>query len=96
MRKPAKTRHSPANFPRQSSRPRDDGELKLLKTIGERIYRDLYKMEKSVEWLGFESETSRATIRRIFDGDRNVGVVTLNRVAQALGYKDIIEFFKRF
>lgn len=96
MPKTKKTRslRSAIEFPRQSSRPREESEMKLLKTIGEQIYKDLFKKEKSVEWLGFESETSRATIRRIFDGDRNIGIVTLDRVSRALGYKSVVEFFK--
>src|SRR5438046_299046 len=79
---------------KRASKPRDEAELNLLKRIGEKIYRDLSKLGKSVEWLGFESETSRATVRRIFDGKHNIGLVTLDRIAKALGYKDVVEFFK--
>lgn len=46
------------------------------------------ELDKPVEWLAWESETSRATIRRIFDGDRNIGIITIDRVAKALGYKN--------
>jgi len=97
MARTLKKRHAEReeSFPKQSSRPREDDELRLLKSIGERIYKDLYHAGKSVEWLGFESITSRATIRRIFDGDRNIGIVTLDRVVKALGYKNIVEFFKK-
>jgi ribosome-binding protein aMBF1 (putative translation factor) len=81
-------------LPKSISRPRNDDEFKLLKKIGDRIHRDLAKKGRPVEWLAFEAETARSTIRRIFDGDANIGVVTLNRVAQALGYKDVVEFFQ--
>lgn len=49
-------------------------------------------MEKPFEWLGFEAEVARSTIRRIFDGE-NMSILTLDRCAKALGYKDIKDFF---
>ena len=82
--------------PRSQSKPRNDEELRLLKLIGRKIHQELYNLNKPVEWLAWESETSRATIRRIFDADRNIGVITLDRVSKALGYKNVVEFFKRF
>ena len=95
-KKVGKIRKSTQGWPRQSSKPKSDDELKLLKSIGEKIYKDLYRLEKPVEWLAFESETSRATVRRVFDADRNVGLVTIDRITKALGYKDLVDFFKRF
>lgn len=73
---------------KSSSRPQSDAELRLLKRVGQRVHKKLFDLDKPVEWLAWESETSRATIRRIFDADRNVGLVTLNRIALALGYKE--------
>lgn len=71
-----------------SPEPLSAEELRLLKRIGSRIQRHLHDKDKPVEWLAWESETSRATIRRIFDANRNIGIVTLDRVSRALGYKD--------
>lgn len=71
-----------------TSAPRSEAELRFLKRIGQRIHKHLHDLNKPVEWLAWESETSRATIRRIFDADRNVGLLTLDRVARALKYKD--------
>ncbi len=79
---------------KQRSGPHDKAEFGILKAIGEKINRDRYKLGKSVEWLGIESETSRATIRRIFDGKYNIGVITLDKVAKALGYRDVMDFFR--
>lgn len=73
---------------KNSSVPRSDGEFRLLKRVGQRVHKKLYDLDKPVEWLAWESETSRATIRRIFEANRNVGLVTLERVALALGYKN--------
>jgi hypothetical protein len=81
-------------LPRTPSKPRTTHEIKLVQTIGKKIHQDLFKKNKPVEWLAFEAETARSTIRRMFDGDGNIGVVTLDRVARALGYKDVIDFFK--
>lgn len=73
---------------KSGSAPRNDIELRLLKRIGQRVHKDLHDLDKTVEWLAWESDTSRATIRRIFDADRNIGIITLDRVARALGYND--------
>jgi hypothetical protein len=64
------------------------------RTIGRKIHKELSNSDKSVEWLAFEADTARSTIRRIFDGSGNIGIVTLDRVARALGYKDVTEFFR--
>ena len=70
-------------------------ELRLLKKVGNHIHKILHDKDQPVEWLAWESGTSRATIRRIFDADRNIGIITLDRVARALGYKDgVIGLFK--
>lgn len=68
--------------------PKSPEEVRLLKRIGESIHKRLHELDKTVEWLAWESGTSRATIRRIFDADRNIGILTLDRVAKALGYKN--------
>jgi len=73
---------------KSTSSPRSETELRFLKRVGQRIHKRLHELDKPVEWLAWESETSRATVRRIFDADRNVGVLTLDRVAYALGYRD--------
>ena len=70
------------------STPRSSEELKFLRRVGRSIHKRLHEKNRPVEWLAWESETSRATIRRIFDADRNVGILTLDRVARALGYKN--------
>ncbi len=73
---------------KNSTLPRSDAEFRLLRKIGQRIHKKLHDLDKPVEWLAWESETSRATVRRIFDAEGNVGLLTLDRVAHALGYKD--------
>ncbi len=80
---------------RATSKVRDTEERRLLKRIADQIRKDLYRNGKTVEWLAFESETSRATVRRVFDADRNVGILTLDRVAKALGYRGIADFFEK-
>lgn len=67
-------------------------ELRFLAKIGRRVHKDLYDLGKPVEWLAWEAGLSRATVRRILDANRNVGVLTLQRVAKGLGYKDLAEF----
>ena len=82
-------------LPRRSkttSRPRNQAEEKFLKNVGRKIHKDLYDLNKPVEWLAWESGVARSTIQRIFDANRNVGLLTLDRVAKGLGYKDVVEF----
>lgn len=82
-------------LPKNPSRLRSESEQKLLKAIGRQVHKDLADKGKPVEWLAFEAETARSTVRRIFDGDGNIGIATLDRISRALGYADVIEFFKR-
>ncbi|MCB0378724.1 MAG: hypothetical protein KDD33_09545 [Bdellovibrionales bacterium] len=71
---------------------RDEDEAKLLKRIGRRVQQDLFDLDKPIEWLSFESETARSTIRTIFNGQSNVGILTLHRISKALGYKNVSDF----
>ena len=82
-------------IPKQSSKPREDWEFKLLKRIGNRIKVDLVNKGLPVDRLAIESETSRGSVRRILAGEGNIGVVTLDRIARALGYSDVVEFFAK-
>ena len=82
-------------LPKTPSRPRNESEQKLLRTIGRRVHKDLSDKGKPVEWLAFEAETARSTVRRIFGGEGNIGIATLDRIARALGYEDVIHFFKQ-
>ena len=85
---------SSKRLPKTKSTPRNDAEIRLLKAIGRKLYKEVYDQEKPIEWLGFEAEVARSTVRRILDGE-NMSILTLDRCARALGYKDgIIGFLK--
>lgn len=79
---------------RTTSRPRSPFEEKFLKRIGRKVHKDLYDLEKPIEWLAWEAEIARSTVQRVFEAKHNVGIVTLDRIAKALGYADVIEFLK--
>lgn len=81
-------------LPKSESKPRTEAEFRLLRRIGAKLHKDLYELGEPVEWLAFESDTARSTIRRMFDGEGNIGVVTLDRVVRALGYEDVLDFFR--
>lgn len=55
------------------------------------------KQGKSVEWLAVEADIAISTLRAIMD-DTNpklgLGVITLYRIAKALEYKNLEDFFK--
>lgn len=67
-------------------------EKQLLEQIAAKIRKDLYDLEKPLEWLAWEAEVARSTVQRVLDADRNIGIITLDRVAKGLGYKNIVEF----
>lgn len=79
---------------RQTSRPREDYEFKLLRQIGLKIKNEIVHHNTNVDRLAVESETSRGTVRRALKGEINIGLITLDRIAKAFGYKDVIEFLK--
>lgn len=79
---------------RQSSRPREAEEFKLLKKIGLKIKNEIVHHNTNVDRLAVESETSRGTVRRALKGEINIGLITLDRIAKAFGYDDVVEFLK--
>ena len=87
--------HKLTPIPKNQSAPRDDKERKLIKKIGDKIRQDLHDKEKPIKWLAFKADTGRATIRRIYDGKSNVGLLTLHRLAKGLGYKDVFDFLSK-
>jgi hypothetical protein len=78
---------------KQSSKPRDEWEFKILHKIGKKIRLDLVNIQMSVDKLAIESETSRGSVRRVIEGKSNTSLVTLDRIVRVLGYKDVIDFF---
>lgn len=66
----------------------------LLRKIGLRINRELFEQKKSVEWLAFEADIARSTLREIIAGRSNLRVLTFKNIAEGLGYKSIEEFLK--
>lgn len=86
---------SKPNVPkRETSAPRNESEKKLLKKISKKIRSDLHEMGKTLEWLGWESDTSRSTIRRILEAEKNMGLLTLDRISKALGHKGVEHFLR--
>jgi len=79
---------------RNTSKPRTPFEEKLLLRIGRKVHKELYDSNKSIEWLAWEAEIARSTVQRVFEAKYNLGIITLDRIARALGYSDAIEFLK--
>jgi transcriptional regulator with XRE-family HTH domain len=65
----------------------------LLKKVGLKIARDLYTRDQSVDALALEIGMARSTLREIIAGRSNPRLLTLDAVAQGLGYRDLGEFF---
>lgn len=90
-----KNRIEKSNSSKRELKPR---EKALLKKISAKIRADLMgKQGKSVEWLAVEADIAISTLRAIMD-DTNpklgLGVITLYRIAKALEYKNLEDFFK--
>jgi len=79
---------------RQTSRPREEDEFKLLRKVGLKIKNEIVRHNTNVDRLAVESETSRGTVRRALKGEINIGLITLDRIAKAFGYDDVIDFLK--
>lgn len=79
---------------KKSSSVLNQSEKKILTKIALKIRKDLYDLDKSLEWLAWESEVARSTVQRVLEADRNVGIITLDKIAKSLGHKDVVEFLK--
>ena len=79
---------------KQSTKPRNNAEKELLKRVGKKLKADLVKQGFSVAGFALDSDTSRGSVRRVFAGESNVTLLTLDRMAKTLGYEDAIEFLK--
>lgn len=66
-------------------------ELKLLNLVATKVRKDLHDKDRSIEWLAWESDVSRSTVQRVLDANRNIGIITLNRISKGLGYKDVLD-----
>ena len=66
----------------------------MLKKLGRKINKSLADTDRSVEWLSFESDTARSTLREIIAGRSNPRILTVKRIASALGYKNVEDFLK--
>lgn len=69
-------------------------EQQLLKRIGLKINHDLYEQSKPVEWLALKLGVARSTLREIIAGRSNFRVLTLNAIAEGLGYRGLADFLK--
>ena len=63
----------------------------FLRRIGLAIHRRLFELEQPVEWLSFQSGVARSSIREIIAGRSNPRLLTLQALAESLGYKDVME-----
>lgn len=79
---------------KKSSLVLNQAEKKLLEKIAKKIRKDLYELDKPLEWLAWESELARSTIQRVLDAERNVGIITLDKISKSLGYSGIANFLE--
>ena len=68
----------------------------LLKRVGLKIIKDLNQKNQSVDALALEIGLARSTLREIIAGRSNPRIMTLDAIAQGLGYRDLKEFFSDF
>ncbi len=67
-------------------------EKKFLRKLGENLRTFREKQDLSQEALAFKAGLDRTYISGIERGERNISVITLSKIAEALD-KDIMNFF---
>jgi hypothetical protein len=68
------------------------GEQQLLKQIGLKIHRELYRRGGTTESLSLEVNVARSTIREVIAGRSNVRILTLKAIVQGLGFSSVKQF----
>jgi hypothetical protein len=68
------------------------GEQQMLKQIGLKIHRELYKRGGTTESLSIEVNVARSTIREVIAGRSNVRILTLKAIVQGLGFTSVRQF----
>ncbi len=69
-------------------------EERFLKKIGLKIHKNLFDQDKPVEWLAFRAGVARSSIREIMAGRSNPRILTLSAIAEALGYRGLVDFLQ--
>jgi hypothetical protein len=68
------------------------GEQQMLKQIGLKIHRELYRRGGTTESLSLEVNVARSTIREVIAGRSNVRILTLKAIVQGLGFSSVRQF----
>lgn len=71
---------------------RPSADRQYVKRLGLKLSRELAQKMMSVETLSFETGLARSSLREIIAGRSNPRVITLKKVAEALGYSSLSEF----
>ncbi len=69
-----------------------DKEKKFLRKLGENLRKYRIEKELSQEKLAFKSDLDRTYISGIERGERNISVITLKKIAEALNV-DVTKMF---
>jgi hypothetical protein len=64
----------------------------MLRQIGLKIHRELFKQEMTTESLSLDIGLARSTIREVIAGRSNVRILSLRAIVQGLGYGSVREF----
>ncbi|MBU6374702.1 MAG: helix-turn-helix domain-containing protein [Bdellovibrionales bacterium] len=67
-------------------------KIGYLKRVGLKISRDLHERDKSVDALALEIGMARSTLREIIAGRSNPRLLSLDAIAQGLGYRKLSDF----
>lgn len=70
-------------------------EQLILQRLAKRVEEDLAVKDKSVEWLAFQVGVARSTVRELIQAKSNPRLLTLNAIAEGLGYEDVVELLLR-
>jgi hypothetical protein len=75
-----------------SAKRRPRGEHQILKQIGLKIHRELFRQERTTEALSTEIGLARSTIREVIAGRSNVRFLNLRAIVHGLGFANVRDF----
>ncbi len=78
--------------PAKNGRRAPRADQHLLKQIGLKIHRELFRQKRTTEALSLEIGLARSTIREVIAGRSNVRFLNLRAIVRGLGYSSVREF----
>ncbi len=70
-------------------------EVRFLRSVGLALQREIREKEGHVETFCFRHGFSRSSVSALISGKKNFQILTIKRLAKALGYADYRQFLAK-